>query len=312
MSLATAAMLVFGGLGATLYGLGWALFPPRVDLAVSVSRYDAAQRTRPGRTRDAGDTAAGRGWAAARQRRLGAWLGHELGARGLPTGTRLTDLDLLGRDPDAFLGRKVLIGAYGALLLPAAAGVTALSGARLPLLSSPVVLIGGSTALGAAFLALPDLDIRRQAAARRRDFTRALGASLDLVAMSLAGGRGVPEALPTAARVGEGWAFAALADIASARLAGQTPWEALGELGERIGVPELADLAGALTLVAADGARVRESITARAATLRRRQLADAEGKAGEADQGMLVAQVVLAFGFLLLLMYPAAYNVITF
>jgi tight adherence protein C len=63
----------------------------------------------------------------------------------------------------------------------------------------------------------------------------------------------------------------------------------------RVGVQELCDLAGSLTLVGDHGAKIRDTLSARASTLRRRQLADAEGKAGEADQSVL-AQLLLALG----------------
>ena len=60
----------------------------------------------------------------------------------------------------------------------------------------------------------------------------------------------------------------------------------------------------ALSLVADDGAKVRESLSARAASLRRRELADLEGQAGEKSQSMLVAQMLLIAGFLIFLTYP--------
>jgi hypothetical protein len=73
---------------------------------------------------------------------------------------------------------------------------------------------------------------------------------------------------------------------------------------EEIRVDELRDLAAALSLVAEDGAKVRESLTARAASLRRRELADLEGQAGERSQSMLVAQMFLVAGFLVFLVFP--------
>jgi tight adherence protein C len=80
--------------------------------------------------------------------------------------------------------------------------------------------------------------------------------------------------------------------------------QALGGLAEEVKVDELRDLSAALSLVADDGAKVRESLTARAASLRRRQLTDLEGQAGERSQSMLVAQMVLVMGFLVFLVYP--------
>src|SRR6202044_2045838 len=140
---------------------------------------------------------------------------------------------------------------------------------------------------------------------RRRDFRHAIGAFLDLVAMNLSGGRGVPEALMAAGEIGEGWAFWRIRDaLANARIPGQTPWQALGVLGEEVQVSELKDLAAALSLVAEDGAKVRESLGARATSLRRRELADLEGQAGEKSQSMLVAQMLLCAGFLAFLTFP--------
>lgn len=58
-------------------------------------------------------------------------------------------------------------------------------------------------------------------------------------------------------------------------------------------------------LVADDGAKVRQSLSSRATSQRRRQLAEAEGAAAKADQSMEMAQVVLFIGFVLFLGFPA-------
>jgi len=159
--------------------------------------------------------------------------------------------------------------------------------------------------LGVVFFLLPDLEVKQKADQRRKDFRHAVGAFLDLVSMNLAGGRGVPEALMAASEMGGGWSMSRIRDaLANARITGQTPWQALGGLAEEVRVDELRDLATALSLVADDGAKVRESLTARAASLRRRQLTDLEGQAGERSQSMLVAQMLLVAGFLVFLAYP--------
>jgi Flp pilus assembly protein TadB len=133
-----------------------------------------------------------------------------------------------------------------------------------------------------------------------------LSAYLDLVAMSLAGGRGAPQALAETADLSASWPFRLLSDaVTTARLSGTNTWREFGNLGRRIDVPELEELAASLTLVGDHGARVRETLSARAATLRRRALTDAEGAAAQADQSMRIAQVLLALGFLILIAYPA-------
>nr|WP_281386404.1 type II secretion system F family protein [Jiangella mangrovi] len=175
--------------------------------------------------------------------------------------------------------------------------------------------IAGGTIIGlilaVVFAAIPTLTARSSASDRRRDFRHVVGSFLDLVAMNLAGGRGVPEALQAASSLSDGWAMVRIRDtLLTARLHGVTPWAALGELGDEVGVDELRDLAAALALVAEDGAKVRESLAARAGSLRRRELAEIEGKAGQRSQSMLVAQLVLCCGFLLFLVYPALMGVL--
>ena len=97
-----------------------------------------------------------------------------------------------------------------------------------------------------------------------------------------------------------------------ARKAMKTYRAALTELGERIGVAELRDLGALVRLVEHDGARVRLTLSARAATMRRRELADAEGKAAERDVSMRLAQLVVCAGFMVFLAYPAIVNVMSF
>jgi tight adherence protein C len=65
----------------------------------------------------------------------------------------------------------------------------------------------------------------------------------------------------------------------------------------------------ALALVAEDGAKVRDSLVARVVSMRRRELADTEGRAQARSQSMLMAQMLLCVGFLLFLVYPAVARV---
>jgi Flp pilus assembly protein TadB len=138
-----------------------------------------------------------------------------------------------------------------------------------------------------------------------------VGAYLDLVAMNLAGGRGLPEALMAAADISDGWALRRVRNaLADARITGTSQWQALGNLGDELGIEELKDLSASLALVSDDGAKVRESLAARAETMRHRELAEIEGAAGEKSQSMLVAQLLLCAGFLVFLVYPAAIRVL--
>src|SRR5690606_1604541 len=240
------------------------------------------------------------------RRGLGARLAALYAARGWEARSVKSDLALVGRSFEGFLATKALLAASGLLAFPLLFGWLLLMGWG----ASPAVPFWVAVLAAGVFFFLPDLQIRKEAAARRRDFRHVVGAFLDLVSMNLAGGRGVPEALMMAVSVSgdqPNWAMARIRDaLSGARIVGITPWQALGQLGEELNVDELRDLSAALGLVADDGAKVRSSLTARAATLRRRELAEIEGRAGERSQSMLVAQLLLCAGFVIFLSFPAA------
>ena len=243
-----------------------------------------------------------------RERALPDWL-DALGYRaaallrrtGIDLGALNSDLSVLGRSLERHLVASLLLGllGFGAPLLVTALGTLA----GRPMGSLPLL---ACLVLGAAMAALPTVRLRSRAAQARRDFRHVVGSFLDLVSMSLSAGRGVPEALDAASALSDDPAMARIRDaLAAARLRGETPWAAMGRLGETLRIDELRDLSAALALVAEDGAKIRESLSARATSMRRRELADAEGRAGENSESMLVAQLVIAIGFIVFLVYPA-------
>jgi Flp pilus assembly protein TadB len=302
----TGLALVGAALGAVLFALVWHLLPPAPSPLVLLGQFDA-------RYRAAGSVVAeGQvGWTGrGAETRLGRWVGAELDRRGIAYTTLRQDVALTGRSFEAVLGRKVVAAVAGFLLaLVTLVGLQVTGGAGLPVGAGATVAVLAA----AGFFFLPDLEARSQARARRRDFRRALGSYLDLVALEMAGSAAPAEALPNAARVGAGWPLALLRDtLFRATRSGRDPWAALAELGERIGVPELRDLGMLVRLVAHDGARVRQTLTARAATIRRRELAEAEGTAGERDESMRMAQVLIGFGFVVFIGYPAVVNILNF
>jgi tight adherence protein C len=289
----TRAVLAGALAGAGLFLFLLALLPRRASLARQVATFDGPPLP---------PLRAGAGQRDGRvSRRLGRALAAFCAEQGWEFPSLRANLSIIGRSFENFLATKVLLGLFGLLLGPLLLVLFGLAGVRIPV----VIPVWLGLAVGGVFFFLPDLEVKQQADARRRDFRHAIGAFLDLVSMNLSGGRGVPEALMAASEIGSGWALWRLRDaLANARITGQTPWQALGALGEEVRVDELRDLAAALGLVADDGAKVRESLTARAASLRRRELADLEGQAGEKSQSMLVAQMLLCAGFLIFLTYP--------
>jgi Flp pilus assembly protein TadB len=250
----------------------------------------------------------GDGKESALSRRLGSALARFCAEQGWEFRPLRANLALVGKSFEGYLATKAMLALFGLIFPPIVVAALGLAGVHL----SFIVPVWVALIFATLFFMLPDLELRQQVDKRRRDFRHAIGAFLDLVAMNLSGGRGVPEALMAASEIGEGWAFWRIRDaLANARITGQTPWQALGVLGEEVQVSELKDLSAALSLVAEDGAKVRESLTARAVSLRRRELADLEGQAGERSQSMLVAQMLLAAAFLIFLMYPAIHTLLT-
>jgi len=293
------AVVIGAVTGLALFLLIFALIPRRVGLARRIAAFDAGRAPALRAVSYPGD-----GNESALSKRLGAALAGFCAEQGWQFRPLRANLALVGKSFENFLATKVLLGLFGLIFPPIVLGGVGLLGVHI----SVFIPVWAGVVFALVFFFLPDLELRQQVEKRQRDFRHAIGAFLDLVAMNLSGGRGVPEALMAASEIGEGWAFWRIRDaLANARITGQTPWQALGVLGHEVQVNELKDLSAALSLVAEDGAKVRESLTARAVSLRRRELADLEGQAGEKSQSMLVAQMVLAGAFLVFLMYPAVH-----
>jgi Flp pilus assembly protein TadB len=285
--------------GLGLFLLALALIPRRVSLARQIAAFDAGSTRQSARR--APRTLTGKESEASW--RIGALAARLCAEQGWEFPSIKANLSLTGKSFEGYLAGKILLALFGLIFVPILAILAGLAGIRF----SVVIPVWTGLIAAGIFFFLPDLELKQKATARRRDFRHAVGSFLDLVAMNLAGGRGVPEALMAAGDIGSGWAMWRIRDaLANARITGQTPWQALGALGEDVGVEELTDLSAALSLVAEDGAKVRESLTARAASLRRREISDLEGKAGQRSQSMLIAQMLLCVGFLLFILYPAA------
>lgn len=306
MTSLTLVMLVGGLVGAGVLLLFRLLTPGPVSGAAGLAQIDA-RRERGARA--ASLTADRRhGDESVRMRKVGATLSDALAARGFKLSSSVSaNLGIVGQSRETFLARTLLAAVVGMFVPFIVLAFPLVTG----MFSSPVIPVWLAF-LGAVLGAImPWAQLNRDAEERRRDFRHVVSSFLDLVAMNLAGGRGVPEALQSATSISDGWAMVRIRDaLEAARLQGSTPWAALGQLGDEVDVDELRDLAAALALVAEDGAKVRDSLAARASSMRRKELADAEGRAAAQSQSMLVAQLLLCVGFLLFLTYPAVARVL--
>lgn len=276
-------------LGVALLQLRWVLFPPAPDLVAEIDQWR--------RGRERAELRAGAEAAVSPLGRLTRWVGEMLRAyRPEFLDTLAPDLAITGRDLQAWLGKVVTLTLLFGLGPTVVMVLRRTRDADVSLQWGPV--IGAALAVMAVLLSVRDL--RAEATRARQRFTRALSLYLDLVAMSMEAGQGHAQALPAVAQIGTDKTFIELrTTIELAPSKGISPWEALGRLGERYRISELVSLRSSIELAHDDGARIKESLVARAETMRAARLAAEVENANTATESMrqlnLVAAVLAAF-----------------
>ena len=296
-----AGILAGAGVAVGVLLIAWGFVPRREPLARALSTLldPPEPRARPN------PTDASAGWRG----RVSTRMATTLASVGVDLGRLDADLRVLGRSLEQHLVEKATAAVAGMVLPPATALLMGLGGVAAPLSLVSMATLG----LGVVGFLLPDALLRSQAAERRRDFRYALSSYLDLAHIVLAAGAGVETALAYAAEAGDGWAFAELrAALHRSRLAGDSPWSAFERLGEQLDIPDLREVAASLSLAGAHGAKVRNSLEARAAALRSRDLAEMEGDAEAATERMAVPSVLMVVGFVIFVGFPAVTEILGF
>lgn len=290
MSAMTAVVLAGGmvGVGGWLVWSGW--FPARPPLAQTLARLGqpVAEITPE---RDNVDV------------RVGMWA-RRLAPVDQLVSTMRTDLRVLRRSADEQAALIVVYTLCGLLWAPVVATGGYLVGFRLPLgIPLWLAVAGGAVGLVSALRT-----VRVQAAERRRLFSHALGSFCDVAGMCLAGGRGIDASIQTAAAAGDGWPFAELqAALRSGYVRGETPWQAMARLAEDCDLPDLAELAAALSLAGDEGAAVRDTVASKARSIRERLTATAERDTASITERMGIPATLLLLGFMIFLGFPAIY-----
>lgn len=292
------ALICGGGFGLAIAVTIYGLFPPKPTLAQAMAAMATVPAPAPILAAESD------GWVG----RAGAPLAGFLAGLGLPSAKVRKDLAILERSLTKHLAEKAMLAVLGlAAPFVFAAFLTVIGvgvGWQLPLWAGLGLAIAG--------FIVPDFGIHTDAEERRVEFRHALSAFLDLVTISLAAGSGVESALKEASQVGDDWAFKALRKaLATAEISRVAPWTTLAQLGEELQVPVLGELAASLALAGSEGAKVRASLTAKAASLRAHGLADAEGEAVAATERMSLPVVVMFMAFLVMIAYPAISHIMT-
>lgn len=290
------AAIAGGVFGLGLVILCLALVPPPTDLVGAVGRWESARNA----SATSHDNLPPREALLAS---LGGKLTVLLRRRGITFDGLRKDLALVDRTVEQHVTRK-LTGAFaGAVLGVALTGFVAAIGRPIGLFGTLALVV----ICAAVMFVASDGALKAEATKRRREMRAALGCFLDLVALSLAGGRGVPQALSNAVGIGDGWAFTQLDDaIYRARVTGISTWQAFAELGERTDVRQLRELGSSLALVAENGAQVKESLIARAASQRSRALSELEADEKQATDHVSYLLLAVVFGLILFIFYPLA------
>lgn len=284
-------LLAFLGAGI---GLGLALVlavlvPARPQLADAIAaphREIAPARARP----------------ASLIQQIGAPARGILAGLGLPRASVQADLRALDKPVETHLAQQAGLTLVAAIAGPVyALGLSAV-GVHLP----PLVLAAGTAILAGAGYLLPSRMVHSEATQLREQIRYATSALLDLASVMLAAGSGQEEAFTTAAQAGTGPGHDRLRAALGAARTTRTPvWDEIAALGKRTSVPELTELAATSLLAGTEGAKIRDTLATKAASLRARLLAAAEAKAASATERMGLPTVLLMTGFLLFTCYPA-------
>jgi pilus assembly protein TadC len=232
--------------------------------------------------------------------RVGLWVQRHVPTRWVRVPA--ADLNVLGIPTATFLGKKATLLLIGLAFPTVFTVVVGAFGLSLPV-GLPVL---AGLALGAVLSMAPDLEAQRNAAAARVEFSRAVTAYIDLVALEKNAGGGTSQALEVAAQVGDSWVFARLREeLAQARWAGRPAWDALGTLGDELGVTALHDLGDIMRLSGEEGTAVYDALRARAAASRNALLAADHTQANRASETLAFPIGAIALVFMAILIAPA-------
>jgi Flp pilus assembly protein TadB len=285
------------GLGLGLFLLVRPLVWPRPRLARALADLDRPRLSVADRR-----TLAPAGRAEAWERRIAHGAAALVAGFGVDLDRSRRDRRVIGQPLERLGVEKLVAALVGLVMPPVFALVLRAGGIAVP--SGLVVVVALSAAAGGFFL--PDAVMHHTAARRRDGFRHAMSSYLDLVNVVLAGGAGIETALRAAADAGDGWVFAELRGaLDRAQYTRVSPWDAFDELGDELAIAELCELAASARLAGEQGARVRSSLVAKAASLRGHQMARIEAAAQSASERMAIPTVLLFTAFIVFIGYPA-------
>jgi Flp pilus assembly protein TadB len=217
------------------------------------------------------------------------------------------DLKLIGTTTNEWFGEKTIWALLG-LLVPGVAyicsSLPALVLSTEPLLPLQLPVLAAPLCAMAAWF-VPDLQLRSRVTKAREEFSRAIAAYLEYVALERRAGIGPAQALENAAAVAQSWPFRRLREqLLRCAWSGVRPWDGLHELSREVGVPELAELAETMRLSSDEGANIYAALRARATSLRNAQVAADQTEANAGTERIKGPIALLAMVFAVFLITP--------
>lgn len=240
-----------------------------------------------------------------RDERLGAWW---LKTRRVAVSPALKRrLELKGTTLTRFYSDKVVYG-VGGFLLPVVIG--ALAAVTGPAADATLPLVGSLVGAVIGFF-VPDVRMRRDAPGIAADATESLLTYFDLVTLERLANQSATQSLHAAAALSDSAVFATVRSaLERARLEQRMPFAELKDVGHRMDLPALVDLADVMRLDES-GAALSNTLRARVKELRDAHLTAMKMAANDASERMTVFMVVPSLIFGLIFLTPPLLTLIS-
>ena len=222
--------------------------------------------------------------------------------------TRLDqDLAVIGRTRDEHLTKRFLNAGLGFVLPIFLVSVSAVAGGQVPLVFG--VLGGFVLGVGGWFLA--DNQLREAAALARRDWRRALTQVVEAMRALVSAGSDIRTAAVLATRAGTSSLFLELSRRIEIAVARQEPLEPVFDrMGREVGVNEFVDLAALMDMVSTGGIDPRQTLEAKAESLRISELSEIRSEVAASTERMTFPLAMMAFAFGAFLVFPALWVIV--
>lgn len=231
------------------------------------------------------------------ERRVGAVVARLAADVGVRAGSdrQQADLAIMERSAEDHLGTKVLLTVLAPAMVAAPQAVLWTSGATGRATPSPALLLVAAV----AGYFVPDVTLRRAAAARRAELAVTVEFVVRLAYLGVSGDAGLETAFALASEPGEEWAHRRVrAMLGEAAVYGTPVSAAFERLGAELDVPAARTLGGVLKVSQEHGTPVRDALLQVADSVRTDRLRAAEVRAARGAVRLSFPVGLMLLGFL--------------